>query len=333
MNDDLISVILPIYNVEPYIHKSIQSVLSQTYKNLQIILVDDGSPDGCPAICDEYAKKDKRIKVIHKKNGGLSDARNAGLKVAKGKYIAFLDSDDWIDPDMYSLLHEKLVENDCDIAQCNFRKISDKSITIPKQSEDKIYTKEEYLKKLFADEFENFVWNKLYKAELFKDFNFPPIRAFEDVTFTPKVINKTEKIIYINECKYNYLIRNDSLSTDMNIKQRYFCMKAFLDRFEQYYNLYPELTDLLFFRVIKWYIPEIAKNITCSLNRRSEYMILLKLISDFLRNYRPIILNEAKLSHLQKRAVQSFSKGTISGARKSLHFCNLIKIRNKLCKN
>ena len=120
----LISVIVPVYKVEKYLNQCIESVLAQTYQNLEIILVDDGSPDRSGEICEEYAKKDTRIRVLHKSNGGLSTARNTGLQIISGAYIAFLDSDDYLAPDMYETLYRELIENDADIAVCGFVKIS-----------------------------------------------------------------------------------------------------------------------------------------------------------------------------------------------------------------
>ena len=117
----MISIIIPVYKTEPYLRKCVDSVLAQTYTNLEVILVDDGSPDDCGKICDEYAAKDSRVKVIHKENGGLSSARNCGLDVATGKYIGFVDSDDWIDPDMYETLLGLLLRYDADIAEGSYR--------------------------------------------------------------------------------------------------------------------------------------------------------------------------------------------------------------------
>lgn len=119
---DLISVIVPIYKVEAYLNRCVESIVRQTYTELEIILVDDGSPDGCPALCDEWAGKDKRIKVIHKSNGGLSDARNAGMRAAEGNYISFVDSDDWIAPEFYRLLLEAMRETGSDIAACKIQR-------------------------------------------------------------------------------------------------------------------------------------------------------------------------------------------------------------------
>ena len=116
--DSLISVIVPIYNVEKYLQKCVDSIINQTYKNLEIILVDDGSPDNCPKMCDDYAEKDSRIKVVHKENGGLSDARNVGMEVATGEYVSFIDSDDYISLDFYETLLETIVDNDSDVVEC-----------------------------------------------------------------------------------------------------------------------------------------------------------------------------------------------------------------------
>ena len=118
---DTISVIVPVYNIEGYLGKCIDSIIAQTYKDLEIILVDDGSSDHCGAICDKYAKKDNRIKVIHKPNGGLSDARNHGIEAATGSYLGFVDGDDYIEPQMYEKLHNALVENDAEMSICSFR--------------------------------------------------------------------------------------------------------------------------------------------------------------------------------------------------------------------
>ena len=118
-----ISIIIPVFGVELYLNRCIESVVNQKYSNLEIILIDDGSPDNCPTICDEWAERDERIVVIHKKNGGLSDARNIGLKIATGELVGFVDSDDWISPEMYQLLYENMLENDSDISACGVKMI------------------------------------------------------------------------------------------------------------------------------------------------------------------------------------------------------------------
>ena len=165
-----ISVVVPIYKVEKYIHKCIQSILAQTYKNLEIILVDDGSPDRCGAICDSYAKEDPRIKVIHKQNGGLSDARNAGIDAAEGGFIGFVDSDDYIAPQMYEQLIKQLVKYNADIAVC-------KSISV-KENQEAVFTDSDTVRvyednaaraMIYDNDFTVNAWNKLYRSKLFNN--------------------------------------------------------------------------------------------------------------------------------------------------------------------
>ena len=159
----LISIIVPVYDVEPYLRKCIDSILIQSYRDLEIILVDDGSPDNCGAICDEYAEKDKRIKVIHKKNGGLSDARNAGLDIATGEYIGFVDSDDWVMPDMYEYLYKAVKEYDADMSVCGYYDYWGKTISGRYCQDIQVYKGQEGIKALLDLKFGNYVWNKLYK--------------------------------------------------------------------------------------------------------------------------------------------------------------------------
>ena len=205
----MISIIIPIYKVEPYLRRCLDSVLAQTYTDLQIILVDDGSPDGCGAICDEYAAKDSRIEVIHQENRGLSGARNAGLALAKGEYIAFLDSDDYVDETMYEKLLQVLLENDADIAECGYRWVKP-DVTYDRENTGKvdIYTNLEALEMLyFGDQMFGgisiVVWNKLYRAELFDDLCFAQGLNNEDVDFTPRALYKARRIAKLNENLYD----------------------------------------------------------------------------------------------------------------------------------
>ena len=161
----LISVIVPIYNVEKYLDRCVDSIINQTYKNLEIILVDDGSPDNCPQMCDDYAKKDSRIKVVHKENGGLSDARNVGMEVATGEYVSFIDSDDYISLDFYETLLETIVDNDSDIVECGVVKFYEDN-SFDKYSDDLKVTNYDTVDGLEGlineNPFKQHVWNKLY---------------------------------------------------------------------------------------------------------------------------------------------------------------------------
>lgn len=211
-----ISVIVPIYKVEPYLRKCVDSILAQTYQNLEIILVDDGSPDRCGEICDEYARKDARIKVIHKKNGGLSDARNAGLEIMTGAYVAFVDSDDWIEPQMYQRLHELLEYYQADMAFGGVADdvLQDGSIRTVRTSdygetpfaEDRVAAMRRYFHGSWA------AWDKLYRAELFAGIAYPAGEINEDEAIVLHLLDRCQKVCYTNEVFYHYMKRVDGSS-------------------------------------------------------------------------------------------------------------------------
>lgn len=218
MNKGKISVIVAIYNVEQYLHKCIDSILAQTYENLEIILVDDGSPDKSGAICDEYAQKDSRVKVIHKQNGGQSTARNAALDIATGEYIGFVDGDDWIEPEMYQILYSTMVNEGADIVQCGWY------IVEPNGKKDCPYP-DKYKKVLTSDEaldslidFPEFPLNtsvccKLFRKRLVDWLRFSPVRAYEDDEFVYKAVSLANKIVCINSPLYDYFNRAESTMT------------------------------------------------------------------------------------------------------------------------
>ena len=209
----LISIIIPVYKVEKYLEKCIQSVINQTYENLQIILVDDGSPDNCGKICDEYAKKDHRIEVIHKSNGGLSDARNKGLEIAKGEYIGFVDSDDYIEADMYEVLYNLLKQYNADVSICNFYTVSQEKIAIKNADNGiKEYNRIEILKEILLDNnIQSYAWNKLYKRELFGEIKYPVGKKYEDIGTTFYLLEKCNKVVVTGKPEYYYINRQDSI--------------------------------------------------------------------------------------------------------------------------
>ena len=214
--EPLISVIVPIYNVEEYLDKCINSILNQTYKNLEIILVDDGSPDNCPKMCDEYAKKDNRIKVIHKKNGGLSDARNKGIEIANGDYIGFVDSDDWILPTMYESLLSILLKYNADISVCELIRSKSEEINIKKKKETIVsYSQKDYIKKFFkirSQSCEYYAWNKLYKKNIVEEEMYPKGLTSEDVLGTYKAILNSKTIVKTSEILYVYRINSGGIT-------------------------------------------------------------------------------------------------------------------------
>jgi glycosyltransferase involved in cell wall biosynthesis len=214
--NDLISIIVPVYNMEGYLDRCMSSILNQTYKNLEIILVDDGSTDSSPKMCDDYALKDNRIKVVHKENGGLSDARNAGLKIATGNYIGYVDSDDWIELDMYERMYDACVENNAQLVVCRyFREYDDKTVD-DGTPRIEIFSRDEILRIYITDKdgymVYNSVWSKLFKRELVEGVVFPKGQNSEDIMYTTRALCKLDKAVYIDTCLYHYVIdRKDSI--------------------------------------------------------------------------------------------------------------------------
>lgn len=220
METNKISVVVPIYNVEKYLPRCIESLLAQTYQNLEIILVDDGATDRSAEICDEYAKKDARIKVIHKENGGLSDARNAGTKAATGTYIGFVDSDDFIVPDMYEKMATALAEQNADIAVCNYLYVDEDGKALAERNgslpiEDKVLSGKEAVKKLVGPEYAYWVtaWNRLYRSEIAKAVPFPKGKIHEDEYTAHMFYDKAEKVVGVSSAAYQYVVRENSIMT------------------------------------------------------------------------------------------------------------------------
>ena len=219
-----ISVIVSIYNIQNYLEKSVQSIRNQTYRNLEIILVDDGSTDGSDVLCDKFAENDERIKVIHKKNGGLSSARNAGIKIATGEYIAFVDGDDWIDETMYEDMLCTMKNADADLSVCNYKEISQKGIRDGSTDEVTIFEGREILKVFIREDekyqIQNAAWNKLYKRSLMGNLRFPEGMLFEDIVYTTKLLAKSKRSVYINKAYYNYIFdRSDSIMNSKKVER------------------------------------------------------------------------------------------------------------------
>lgn len=241
----LISVIIPIYNVEKYLARCVDSIVNQTYKNLEIILVDDGSPDRCPQMCDDYAEKDSRIKVVHKKNGGLSDARNAGIAVAKGEYISFIDSDDYVSDDFFECLLDVMNKENSDIAECSVVKLYEDN-RFDEFSDDlsvKTYDTQDAMSALIAENpFHQHVWNKLYKTELVKDIPYAVGKLNEDEFWTYQVFGRADKVSKLNKTMYYYFQRNSSImGVGYNIR-RLDALEGKANRQKYIENNFPELS-------------------------------------------------------------------------------------------
>ena len=216
----LISIVVPVYNVKQFLTKCLNSIISQTYSNLEIIVVDDGSTDGSATICDDYAKKDKRTSVIHKENGGLASARNAGIDVAKGTYIGFVDSDDYIEPYMYEKLLQAILKYSCNIAVCGINYVFDDGEVIAKANTEP----EQFFEFPWAIEemntfrlFDMGAWSKLYKRELFADIRFPVGKLSEDFFIMYRLFDLAQGVAYVPDACYNYFQRANSITKSKKI--------------------------------------------------------------------------------------------------------------------
>ena len=222
MEMPLVSVIVPVYKVEPYLHRCVDSILIQTYTNLEIILVDDGSPDNCGKICDEYAKKDNRIKVIHKTNGGQSEARNVGLDVAKGEYVTFVDSDDWIHHRYVEILYNDIMQANADVSMCGFVRTSDMHCVDNSYKNHKFKTisKEQAMEKtLYQNKLDSSPWDKLYKRKLFDGLRFTVGRIYEDLEIIYQIYDRATILTYTDDALYYYFYRKDSTLGIFNQKR------------------------------------------------------------------------------------------------------------------
>ncbi|APF24142.1 glycosyltransferase family 2 protein [Clostridium butyricum] len=243
INGELISVVIPVYNVEKYLPKCIESIINQTYTNLQIILVDDGSTDNSGSICDEYKKKDTRIMVIHKKNGGLSDARNVGIKYSKGKYIGFVDSDDYINKKMYEIMMENMVNNKANISIVNRYYVFEDGQEFLRYSINesiKVMSNLEAIEEMnnFST-FDMAAWDKLYEKELFNDIEFPVGKLSEDFYIMYLLFEKCKRIVYDSSPLYYYYQRNNSISRNKKINFDF--VRAAKEQMTYIENRYPKL--------------------------------------------------------------------------------------------
>ena len=266
----MISVVVPVYNVQPYLAQCVESIRSQTFCDLEIILVNDGSPDECPKLCDEYAAKDERVKVIHKANGGLSDARNVGVKAAVGEWIYFADSDDWLNGDAICKLFDFAVNNNCDAVQGNFYYAFDDRLMYRRASRREcrhgVLTRDEAMRELIInDRVKNFAWGKLYKSELIRGLAFPVGKLFEDIFWQHHVIDRVNRYGIVNEPLYFYRQRVDSISGHGDVAnyliEGYACRHAFVS---EHYPHYRELMQKRYARICN---PPVSHGLRGAVNR------------------------------------------------------------------
>lgn len=284
MNNELISVIVPVYNVEKYLEKCVHSIINQTYKNLEIILVDDGSPDNSGALCDDLAKLDDRIVVYHKENGGLSDARNYGVSKANGSYIGFVDSDDYIHEKMYEKLYQAIKKTGTPISECGVTRVYKKCLRPHYSGEDYflVLDREEYLEEyLLNTKLYGSAWCKLLHIDLAKRITFPVGKIYEDAFYTLELLNNVEAYTVISGNYYYYYMRENSITTrpfsssDMDYIE-------IMDKIKAYtLENYPQHQELLNIRLAFAYLSIFNQLIQVKDYRdKPEYKVLRKKISE-----------------------------------------------------
>ena len=263
-----ISIVIPVYNVERYLHKCLNSILAQTYSNLEIICINDGSKDSSLQICQAFAEQDKRIRVIDQENRGLAAVRNRGIQEANHKYIAFIDSDDYVDSDFIEKLYNGLTEQDADICVSNVQYenmdrewclIND--LYSNKQVLNRVETMREFLNPTGG--LGNYIVNKLYKKELFDGIEFPETRLFEDAFTMYKILNNVEKAVIVRDTYYHYWIRNDSITGQYSPESNNFdLLNANKDKAHFVCEHYAELADLvyaIYFTAFTWFVNKSAR--------------------------------------------------------------------------
>lgn len=292
--DKLISIIVPIYKVEKYLKKCIESILKQTYKNIEIILVDDGSPDNCGKICDYYKQMDKRIKVIHKNNGGLSEARNYGIREARGDYLLFVDSDDFIAENICEILINNINKYSADMAICNFYYVFENKKAIKNEMSSKkdvqVLEKENIIREYFLNYSVdlNVAWNKLYKKDIFKGKNailFPVGKLHEDTYIMYKIYYNLNRLVRINKPLYYYRQRNDSIISSFSIKNVEDIMGYIKDYYIFSKNVDEDLKQMIQIECIKQYIGCIRRSMKANIFNDVKYLIY---------DMRNIIINNTK---------------------------------------
>ena len=278
---DLITVVVPVYKVEKYIDRCVTSIINQSYKNLEIILVDDGSPDNCGKICDDYAKKDERIKVIHKENGGLSDARNAGINIAKGKYITFIDSDDYIKYDYVEFLYNLILKNNVKVSICSHTVLYDTGLRIDKETEEfSVLDAKTTIKRiLYGDSIDISAWAKMYETTLFDDIKYPKGRLFEDSAITCKILSNCEKIAIGSKSKYFYMIRSDSITNENFNVKKMDLITSTKEMGEYILKKYPDLENAVNRRIMYAYLSTLSQLASSKEKHLKEQKEMMEYIS------------------------------------------------------
>lgn len=300
----LLSIIVPVYNVENYIDECVRSIVSQEYTNLEIILIDDGSTDTSGMKCDKWKTKDNRIKVIHKLNGGLSDARNAGLNIATGEYIGFVDSDDYIEPNMFKMLVDNLEQYNTQISCCRYANVweSGRRETVGEDHQINVYEELDGLKEyLYGKTMDPFVCNKLYRADLFSKGRKEPLRFYkgvigEDNPFNIALMEQCDKVVLVGEALYNYRQNRIGAITSSGVSQKKIDSVLWWDTVREMCKAqYPELEKYALRRQVIFYA-----GLFQMVSKRREYKDISKQLRTFVKEH----LNEILASDITERSVK-----------------------------
>ena len=286
-----ISVIVPVYNVEQYLERCVDSIINQTYTNLEIILVNDGSTDNSGKLCDELAKKDERIRVIHKENGGLSDARNRGIDESESDLVGFIDSDDYIDSDMYEVLLKNLNDTDADLSMCALYDVYNNTPEAQVTNKEiwKLSSEQAIKMVMEAKILSVTAVNKLYRKSLFTDLKFEVGKIAEDAFIMIKLLDKCEKIVATNEKKYYYVHRENSITTQKFSTKFLNVIEAYEQNSNIILEKYPKLKDVAQTRM-NWAYFYVLDRLLLDDNYNDKELEN-KLIS-YLKNHRKDILND-----------------------------------------
>jgi glycosyltransferase involved in cell wall biosynthesis len=303
-NSEIISVIIPVYNVEKYIRECLDSIVNQTYIDLEIITVDDGSIDNSGFICDEYATQDNRIKVIHKKNGGLSSALNEGLAAATGKYLAFIDSDDWQERDTYEYALKNMKRVGADMAIWQFYNVYQKNMTARYFSDSFILSREKALEELLLNDWmKNYHWNKLFIRSMFSGIHYPNGRTFEDIPVTYQLFDQCDQIIVLDGIKLYYRQREGSITKTAAYKDYlYYCMGQ-SERYNVLKDRYPQFKSLMMNKYMQTFREMYIRKTSLNVKFVNPFTALYEGQRDFIiDNYKDVEL-EDKWVDLIKRKV------------------------------
>lgn len=314
----LISIIIPVWNVDRFLEKCLDSLLAQTYENLQIILIDDGSPDASGEICDRYAEKDKRVEVIHQRNAGVCSARNTGMQYVKGEYIGFVDPDDWAAPDMFEYLYEGLSRTGAEIACCRYYRVAEgEEVYSQCDGRTVLYTGREAVEELVHRFIiRNVFWNKLFKTEIFNGIRFPEGRIYEGTAMVYQLLLRAEYVVLLGDPKYYYLDNPKSYVNDETLKNHTDFVMAHIQRYQDLEHEFPQLREKMMRDLIKGVLKYryLYRNADEDLKTCEAE---LESIRRFFDEHKAFITNEMKLGRDERKELTEILRFTEKGFKRA----------------